>query len=86
LARFLGGRHVLGSGKTWPHDFLFFVGLLSSSSSASWVSGSTLSDEHSGEVRVESVAVGEAGESGAPYGVDASAKVSSLMYVMADWW
>lgn len=25
LARFLGGRFVLGSGRTWPHDFLFLV-------------------------------------------------------------
>jgi hypothetical protein len=22
-----GGRHVFGSGKTWPHDFLFLVAL-----------------------------------------------------------
>lgn len=26
---YLGGRLVLGSGRTWPHDFLFFVGFFS---------------------------------------------------------
>lgn len=26
---YLGGRLVLGSGRTWPHDFLFLVGFLS---------------------------------------------------------
>ena len=26
LARFRGGRAVVGSGSDWPHDFLFFAG------------------------------------------------------------
>lgn len=26
---YLGGRFVLGSGRTWPHDFRFLVGFLS---------------------------------------------------------
>lgn len=25
LSTYLGGRLVLGSGRTWPHDFLFLV-------------------------------------------------------------
>lgn len=31
LARFRGGRLVLGVGSSWPHDLRFFVGFLSSS-------------------------------------------------------
>jgi len=26
FARFRGGRFVVGSGSSWPHDFLFFTG------------------------------------------------------------
>lgn len=30
-ASYLGGRLVLGSGRTWPHDFLFLTGFFSGS-------------------------------------------------------
>jgi hypothetical protein len=28
---YLGGRFVFGSGRTWPHDFLFLTGFFSGS-------------------------------------------------------
>jgi hypothetical protein len=39
LARFLGGRQVLGSGNGCPQDFLFFVGFLSVSDVETLASG-----------------------------------------------
>lgn len=37
---YLGGRFVLGSGRTWPHDFRFLVGFLSGLVVDSGVTGS----------------------------------------------
>lgn len=51
LARLRGGRLVLGSGSTWPHDLRFLTGLLSVDDGAGvCVEGSELyRDEGAGE-------------------------------------
>ena len=56
---YLGGRFVLGSGRTWPQDFRFFVGFLSPAVSGAGVSSLSMVEagvrtQSSGSVMVES--------------------------------
>ena len=45
LCTFRGGRFVFGSGRTWPHDFRFFVGFDSAPLDAQSSEGTSRSDD-----------------------------------------